>query len=103
MPLTLADGPEVRSRQAATIEIRTVRHRTRTGVDRPVPGRADGRDAADRMGSALWDRLGTGSAPVATTLAPQTTQAALPEGERPGQRGGAEGTRTPDPHTARPS
>src|SRR5438270_7937255 len=43
---------------------------------------------------------GTGWDPVATKVAPQTTQAALPEGERPGQRGGAEGTRTPDPHTA---
>jgi hypothetical protein len=39
-------------------------------------------------------------APVATTLAPETSQAALPTGERPDQRGGAEGTRTPDPHTA---
>src|SRR3954449_11507871 len=28
------------------------------------------------------------------------TQAVLPTGERPGQTGGAEGTRTPDPHTA---
>jgi hypothetical protein len=39
MPLALSDGPEVRSRQAATIEIRTVR-RTRTDVDRHMPGRA---------------------------------------------------------------
>ncbi len=38
-----------------------------------------GRDAADRMGRALWDRAGTGLAPVATTVAPETTQAALPE------------------------
>jgi hypothetical protein len=43
---------------------------------------------------------GTGLAAVATTLAPSTSQAALPRGERPAQRGGAEGTRTPDPHTA---
>src|SRR3954466_1659712 len=27
-------------------------------------------------------------------------KAALPKGERPGHEGGAEGTRTPDPHTA---
>ena len=40
MPLTLTDGPEVRSRHAATIEIRTVRSRARTGVDRLVPRRA---------------------------------------------------------------
>src|SRR4051795_7269516 len=38
--------------------------------------------------------------PVATKVAPRTTKAALRNGERPGQRGGAEGTRTPDPHTA---
>src|SRR5215203_4787110 len=33
-------------------------------------------------------------------MQPETTQAA-PEGERPGHTGGAEGTRTPDPDTAR--
>src|SRR3954466_10381897 len=43
-----------------------------------------------------WHRMD----PLATKVAPRTTQAALREGERPGQRGGAEGTRTPDPHTA---
>src|SRR3954449_5646098 len=37
---------------------------------------------------------------MATTVAPNTTQAVLPMEERPGHRGGAEGTRTPDPHTA---
>ena len=44
MPLALSDGPEVRSRQAATIEIRAAtvgaRSRTRTDVDRHIPGRA---------------------------------------------------------------
>lgn len=45
-------------------------------------------------------RVQTGAA---TTLAPKTTLAALPEGEGPGRKGGAEGTRTPDPHTARPT
>ena len=45
MTLTLSDSPEVRSRQAATVEIRTAtvgahpRTRTRTRVDRPYPGR----------------------------------------------------------------
>src|SRR5215217_7138731 len=43
---------------------------------------------------------GTLMAPVATTLAPETTKAALRIGERPSHKGGAEGTRTPDPHTA---
>jgi hypothetical protein len=38
-----------------------------------------------------------------TDTAPGTTQADLPAGARPGRRGRAEGTRTPDPHTARPS
>src|SRR4051812_4620373 len=32
---------------------------------------------------------------------PGMTKAALPAGERPVRRSGAEGTRTPDPHTAR--
>ncbi len=43
MTLTLSDSPEVRSRQVATVEIRTatvgVHTRTRTRVDRPYPGR----------------------------------------------------------------
>src|SRR4051812_30900883 len=42
-----------------------------------------------------------GVAPTAPQLHPETSQAALPAGERPDHRGGAEGTRTPDPHTAR--
>jgi hypothetical protein len=44
MPLTLTDGPEVRSRQAATIEIPAATvgacSRTRTYVERLIPGRA---------------------------------------------------------------
>ena len=44
--------------------------------------------------------MGPLSAPLATTVAPETTPAASLEGKRPGHRGGAEGTRTPDPHTA---
>ena len=45
MTLTLSDSPEVRSRQAATVEIRTAtvgahtHTHTRTRVDRPYPGR----------------------------------------------------------------
>jgi hypothetical protein len=50
MPPTLRDGPQVRSRQAATVEIRAVavgtRSRTRTDVDR-LPGRAGEADPAD--------------------------------------------------------
>ena len=46
MPLTLSDGPEVRSRPAATIDIRTVRSRARPGVDRLVPRRAGGARAS---------------------------------------------------------
>jgi integrase len=65
----------------------------RHACPRPRRRRPDGRCA---VGTA-----GTVTAPVATTLAPETTKAAPRIGERPGQRGGAEGTRTPDPHTAR--
>jgi integrase len=52
------------------------------------------REAADRMGALLLAQ------PTATTIA--TTEAAGPgrSEESPDQRGGAEGTRTPDPHTA---
>src|SRR3954469_9085053 len=51
------------------------------------------REAADRMGTLL---LPSGAGPTATTDDPGRP----PGGERPGHRGGAEGTRTPDPHTA---
>jgi hypothetical protein len=62
-----------------------------------------GRDAARTDGQCAVGAASAVTAPVATTLAPETTKAALRIRERPGQKGGAEGTRTPDPHTARPS
>jgi integrase len=54
------------------------------------------REAADRMGALLLPGDG---GPTATTneFGPGLSQ------ESPGPMGGAEGTRTPDPHTARPS
>src|SRR3954469_9513190 len=55
------------------------------------------REAADRMGAVL---LTSRAGQTATTTATRTDSGRPPEGERPGQRGGAEGTRTPDPHTA---
>jgi hypothetical protein len=55
------------------------------------------REAADRMGTLL---LTGGAGPIATTTATTDDSGRPPEGERPGHRGGAEGTRTPDPHTA---
>src|SRR3954451_8274213 len=39
-------------------------------------------------------------AATATTTATRDESGRSPDGERPAQRGGAEGTRTPDPHTA---
>src|SRR4051812_32179991 len=51
-------------------------------------------------GQCAVGAAGTVTAPVATTLAPETTKAAPHVEERPGRKGGAEGTRTPDPHTA---
>jgi hypothetical protein len=49
MTLTLSDGPEVRSRQAAAIETRAAtvgaRSRTRTRADGPDPGRHGGTTA----------------------------------------------------------
>jgi integrase len=53
-------------------------------------------ETADRM-SAL--RLPSGISPTAI----RDESGRPPEGERPDQRGRAEGTRTPDPHTARPT
>src|SRR3712207_1650289 len=74
--------------------LRDVRHVTDRAASRlPTPTRR-----SDTCGP-----FGTTSVPMATTVASRTTQAALPTGGRPGHRGGAEGTRTPDPHTARPS
>ncbi|WP_448624999.1 tyrosine-type recombinase/integrase [Geodermatophilus sp. URMC 64] len=55
------------------------------------------REAADRMGAVLLMR----PASTATTIATRDDSGRPPEGERPGEMGGAEGTRTPDPHTAR--
>jgi len=54
------------------------------------------REAAD--GREAWLLIAK-----ATTTATRDDSGRPPEGERPGHRGGAEGTRTPDPHTARPS
>ena len=54
------------------------------------------REAADRMGALLLASKGRQTATRDDSGRP-------PEGERPGHTGGAEGTRTPDPHTARPS
>jgi hypothetical protein len=58
------------------------------------------REAADRMGTLpLPSRGGR----TATTTATGDDAGRPPGGERPGRTGGAEGTRTPDHHTARPS
>src|SRR4051812_31359591 len=54
------------------------------------------REAADRMGETLWNQ----AEPLATTLAPSRELIKKEEGKTAGQRCGAEGTRTPDPHTA---
>jgi integrase len=56
------------------------------------------REAADRMGALLLPGKG---GQTATTTATRDDSGRSPDGERPGHRGGAEGTRTPDPHTAR--
>ena len=97
MPLTLADGPEVRLRQAATIEIRTVRRRTRTGVDRPVPGRAGGATAT-RPTLDIVEEWGLQSFP---TSGPSTNWRRPPSGGRtPDTRKGkrnAHPTKTPRP------
>src|SRR3954454_16761258 len=61
--------------------------RTTTGHLQPRDARPR-RDAVDRMGRALWDCFGTGSAPAATTVAPRTTQAVPPKGN--GLIGGVE-------------
>src|SRR3954449_2954327 len=55
------------------------------------------REAADRMGTLLLPGKG---GQTATTPATSDDSGRPPEGERPGHRGRAEGTRTPDPHTA---
>ena len=51
------------------------------------------REAAERMGALLLTGKGR-------QTATRDDSGRSPEGERPGHRGGAEGTRTPDPHTA---
>src|SRR5688500_2637998 len=56
------------------------------------------REAADRMGALLLPGKGR---QTATTTATRDDSGRPPEGESPGPKGGAEGTRTPDPHTAR--
>ncbi len=56
------------------------------------------REAADRMSTLLLPGKG---GQTATTSATRDESGRPPDGERPAQRGGAEGTRTPDPHTAR--
>src|SRR5919112_1792949 len=55
------------------------------------------REAADRMSTLLLPGKG---GQTATTTATRDDSGRSPEGERPGHTGGAEGTRTPDPHTA---
>src|SRR3954462_4688546 len=56
------------------------------------------REAADRMGALLLTGKGIQTATrTATTQIVESTQ----DEESPAQMGGAEGTRTPDPHTAR--
>src|SRR3954468_14655021 len=55
------------------------------------------REAADRMGALLLPSKGIQTA--TTTATTQLVESAQDE-ESPAQRGGAEGTRTPDPHTA---
>src|ERR671919_1327232 len=55
------------------------------------------REAADRMSTLLLPGKG---GQTATTTATRDDSGRSPEGERPGHRGGAEGTRTPNPHTA---
>jgi integrase len=54
------------------------------------------REAADRMGALLLTSKGI------QTATRESIESARDK-ESPAQMGGAEGTRTPDPHTARPS
>src|SRR3954454_3784688 len=56
------------------------------------------REAADRMGALLLAGKGI---QTATTIATTETVDSGRDEESPSQMGGAEGTRTPDPHTAR--
>jgi len=67
------------------------------------------REAADRMGAVLLgDESSRTSAtnnglqlqPIATKAATRVIEDDLASGSRPANPGGAEGTRTPDPHTA---
>src|SRR3954463_379693 len=58
------------------------------------------REAADRMGALLL--AGKGRQTATTIATTETVDSRRDEGS-PAQKGGAEGTRTPDPHTARPS
>ena len=55
------------------------------------------REAADRMGAVLLTGKGR---QTATTTATTNDSGRPPYGGRPGHTGGAEGTRTPAPHTA---
>src|SRR3954471_624362 len=58
------------------------------------------REAADRMGLLLFpSEAGKGRLTATTTATTETPDSGRTE-ESPGERGGAEGTRTPDPHTA---
>ena len=54
------------------------------------------REAADRVGTLLLTGKGNQNCNYAVVESAQ-------DEESPAQMGGAEGTRTPDPHTARPS
>jgi integrase len=55
------------------------------------------REAADRLDTLLLTRKGR---QTATTTATRNEIGPGPSDESPGPKGGAEGTRTPDPHTA---
>src|SRR3712207_7925236 len=66
-----------------------------TTLFRSMPALA--REAADRMSALLLPGV---VGPTATTTATTNESGRPPDGERPAHRGGAEGTRTPDPHTA---
>jgi DDE superfamily endonuclease len=69
-----------------------------TAADPPMLVVCDASYDVSRMSAML---LPGKAGQTATTIATRDDSGRPPEGERPDQRGGAEGTRTPDPHTAR--
>ena len=81
---------------------RVAAHRRIAGVPDPMTGAGHERGTPAREAAHLrGGRCGGERLRPRTDTAPETTQAAHPAGGRPGRRGGAEGTRTPDPATAR--